>query len=221
MSQPEPNELDTRARTMGTQMVRGLLIDVGLPIIAYYVLRAVGASEWIALLAATGVAAGRIVWGIVTKREVNQFAAVMLLVYGLGLALALLTGDERILLLKGSLITGSIGAVFLITGIIGKRPLTLAASQSFQPGRAAEIAEEFRTEPPARRAHRLISCVWGAGLLAEAILRIPVVYLLPIDAGYLISELMLVAAFALLIGWTIWYMRKLGNNADEPAVETA
>jgi hypothetical protein len=220
MNQPEPPELDTRARAMGAQMVRGLLIDVGLPIITYYVLRAAGASEWIALLAATGVAAARIVWGIVVRRELNQFACVMLLVYGLGLALALLTGDERILLLKGSLITGSIGAVFLITGIIGRRPLTLAASQSFQPGKAAEIAEEFRTEPAARRAHRLISCVWGGGLLTEAILRIPVVYLLPIDAGYLISELMLVAAFALLIGWTIWYMRKLGANADEPAAET-
>jgi len=220
MNQSEPNEVDTRSAGMGA-MVRGLLIDVGLPIIAYYVLRAFGASEWVALLAATGVAAVRIVWGIVAQREVNQFATVMLLVYGLGLALALLTGDERILLLKGSLITGSIGAVFLVTGIIGKRPLTLAASQSFQPGRAAEIAEEFRTEPAARQAHRLISGVWGIGLLAEAILRIPVVYLLPIDAGYLISELMLVAAFALLIGWTIWYVRKLGSTADEPAAETS
>jgi hypothetical protein len=206
---------------MGAHMVRGLLIDVGLPIITYYVLRAAGVSEWVALLAATGVAAARIVWGIVTRRELNQFASVMLLVYGLGLALALLTGDERILLLKGSLITGAIGAVFLITGIIGERPLTLAASQSFQPGRAAEIAEEFRTEPVARRAHRLISGVWGVGLLAEAILRIPVVYLLPIDVGYLISELMLVVAFALLIGWTIWYVRKLGSTEGAPAAESA
>jgi hypothetical protein len=202
-------------------MVRGLLIDVGLPIITYYVLRAAGVSEWIALLAATGVAAARLVWGLAARREVNQFATVMLLVYGLGLALALLTGDERILLLKGSLITGSIGAVFLVTGIIGKRPLTLAASQSFQPGRAAEIAEEFRTEPAAQRAHRLISCVWGVGLLAEAILRIPVVYLLSIDIGYLISELMLVAAFVLLTGWTIWYLRKLTGNTAEPAAESA
>jgi hypothetical protein len=53
--------------------------------------------------------------------------------------------------------------------------------------------------------------VWGIGLLAEAILRIPIVYLLSIDIGYLVSELMLVAAFALLIGWTVWYMRHLGR----------
>jgi len=38
---------------------------------------------------------------------------------------------------------------------------------------------------------------------------------------YLISELMLVAAFVLLIGWTMWYVRKLGSNADEPAAESA
>ncbi|MGI5127077.1 VC0807 family protein [Pseudonocardia sp. CA-107938] len=220
MNRSEPNEADTRAGGMRA-MVRGLLIDVGLPIITYYVLRAAGASEWVALLAATGVAAARIVWGVVAQREVNQFATVMLLVYGLGLVLALVTGDERVLLLKSSLITASIGAVFLVTAVIGRRPLTLAASQSFQPARAAEIAEEFRTEPAARRAHRLISAVWGTGLLAEAILRIPVVYLLPIDIGYLISELMLVGAFVLLIGWTVWYVRRLGSNASAPAAESA
>jgi len=220
MNQPETPEGDTRASGMA-QLVRGLLIDVGLPIITYYVLRAAGVSEWIALLAATGVAGARIVWGIAVRREVNQFATVMLLVYGIGLVLALVTGDERILLLKGSLITGSIGAVFLVTAIIGKRPLTLAAMKSFQPSRAAELDEEFRTEPIARRANILSSYVWGIGLLAEAILRIPVVYLLPIDIGYLLSELMLIAAFVLLIGWTVWYMRHLARNSADRAAESA
>lgn len=220
MNQGEPSEGDTSTRAMGASMLRGLLIDVGLPIITYYALHALGANDWVALLSATGVAAARLVWGVVAKREINQFATVMLLVYGIGLVLSLVTGDPRVLLLKGSLITGSVGATFLVTALIGSRPLTLSAMQSFQPAQAAELAAEYRTEPVARRAYKLTSYVWGIGMLVEAIARIPVVYLLPIDVGYGISEGMLVLAFVLLTGWTIAYMRRLrrapAGGAPEP-----
>lgn len=189
-------------------ILRGLLLDVGLPVVVYYALHLLGADDWVALLAATGVAALRIVWPAVAGRTLNLFALVMLLVYGLSFVLALATGDPRLLLLKGSLITGGVGVVFLATAF-GRRPLTLAASQMFEPGRADAIAEEFRTEPGARRGHRVSSTVWGVGLLAEALLRLPVIFLLPIPVAAGLSEGMLVAAFVLLIGWNAWYVRRL------------
>ncbi|MFR9807197.1 hypothetical protein ACL02T_33595 [Pseudonocardia sp. RS010] len=74
----------------------------------------------------------------------------MLLVYGIGFVLALATGDPRTLLLRNSLITASVGVVFLVTAI---------------------------------RGHRLSSTVWGIGLIVEALVRIPVVYLLPVDVS--------------------------------------
>lgn len=192
----------------GTRMLRGLVLDIGLPIATYYGLRALGATDWVALLAATGVAGTRLVWGVVARREVNQFATMMLLVYGVGLVLSLVTGDPRILLLKGSLITGAIGATFLVTAIVGKRPLTLAAMQSFQPAQAAAFAEEYRTQPTVRGAYRHTSYVWGVGLLVESLLRIPLVYLLPIDIGFGVTEAMLVLTFVLLGGWTLAFQRR-------------
>lgn len=192
-------------------ILRGLLLDVGLPVAVYYALHLLGADDWVALLAATGAAAARIVWGAVTRRELNLFATVMLLVYGLSLVLALATGEPRLLLLKGSLITGGVAAVFLVTAF-GRRPLTLAAAQSFEPARAGEMAEEFRIEPAARRGHRVSSTVWGLGLLAEALLRLPVILLLPIPVAAGLSEGMLVAAFVLLMAWNAWYIRRLGRR---------
>jgi hypothetical protein len=190
-------------------MVRGLAWDVGLPVAAYYALRLAGATDWVALLAASGIAAARTVWGAVRHRTLNQFAVLMLLVYGIGLLLAFVSGDPKVLLLKSSLVTAAVGAVFLVTAILGRRPLTLAAAQSFLPARAEALSERYRSEPHVRRGFRLTSAVWGVGLLAEAVLRIPLVVLLPVDIGVGASEGLFVATFVALMVWNGWYIGRV------------
>jgi hypothetical protein len=197
-------------------MLRGLAIDVGLPIVAYYALHLLGASDWVALVTASGVAAARIVWSAVRQRSFNAFATVMLLVYGIGFALALATGDPRTLLLRNSLITASVGVMFLVTAIRGRRPLTLAALQSFAPARAAAAAEEYATNPHVRRGHRLASTVWGVGLVAEALVRIPLVYVLPVDVSVGATEALWIATFAGLMVWNGWYVRRAQTRRASP-----
>ena len=145
-------------------MLRGLGWDVGLPVVGYYALHLLGRRRLVALLAATRLAAVRIVWVAVRERALNPFATVMLLVFGIGLLLAFVSGDPRFLLLKNSIVTGVLGLVFLATTLFGT-PLTLAASQSFQPARKTEIRHEYDTDPHVRRGHRLSSTVWGVGLI--------------------------------------------------------
>ncbi|WP_232667009.1 VC0807 family protein [Pseudonocardia sp. TRM90224] len=195
-------------------MMRGLAFDVGLPVVTYYALHLLGADDWVALLAASGIAATRIVWSAVQERKLNQFATVMLLVYGLGFALAFVTGDPRTLLLKSSFVTGAVGLLFLASAIHGKQPLTLSAAQSFMPRKSAELAELYRVEPKARNHFRISSTVWGVGLLTEAIVRIPLVYLLPIEIAYGVTEGMFVATFVVLMVWNGWYVRRTGFKQD-------
>lgn len=189
-------------------MLRGLVLDVGLPVLAYYGLHLLGASDFTALLVASAVAALRVAWTAVRRRTLNAFATVMLLVYGVGLVLALVTEDARTLLLRDSFVTASVGLVFLVTAWIGRRPLTLAASESFAPGKAAEIAQEYATNPHVRRGHRLSSTVWGAGLVAEALIRVPVVYLLPVSVAVGLSQALLVVTLVGLAVWNGWYVRR-------------
>ncbi len=119
-------------------------------------------------------------------------------------------------LLKNSIITGAVGLVFLVSTLVG-RPLTLSATKSFQPERAAEIDEQYRTNPGARHAHRLSSAVWGAGLLLEALVRVPLIYALPISVMVGVSEVLTVVTFGALIGWSVWYARR-ARPATEPLV---
>ena len=191
-----------------TNLLRGLAWDVAAPVVAYYVLHLLGASDWVALLASTLVAGLRIVWVAARRRSLNLFATVMLVVFGLGLILSFVSGDPRFLLLKDSLVTGAVGLTFLGTVLVGNRPLTLAARQSFSPAEADTVAEEYRTDADVRRGYRFTSIVWGVGLLAEAAIRVPLVYLLPIDVMVGVSTVMLVAVIVGLSVWTVRWAEK-------------
>jgi hypothetical protein len=206
---PAVQRTDRSRHSAFLSMARGLAWDVGLPVAAYYALHLAGATDWVALLAATAVAAARTLWGVVRHRTMNQFATVMLLVYGIGLLLAFVSGDPRMLLLKSSLVTAAVGAVFLVTAIRGRRPLTLAAAQSFMPAKAEALSEMYDGDLDVRRAFRLTSAVWGVGLLAEAVLRIPLVVLLPVEIGVGASEGLFIAAFVGLMVWNGWYTARV------------
>jgi hypothetical protein len=188
-------------------MLRGLAWDVGLPVAGYYALHLAGVSDLVALLVASLLAAVRIVWVAVRERELNPFATVMLVLFGLGLVLALVSGDPRFFLLKNSIITGTIGLVFLGTTLFGT-PLTLAASQSFQPDRKAEIRQAYETDPHVRHGHRVSSTVWGVGLVLEALVRVPLVFLLPIDVMVGLGEAMTIVVIGGLLTWNIWYVKR-------------
>ncbi|MFP5022607.1 VC0807 family protein [Pseudonocardia phyllosphaerae] len=189
-------------------LLRGLALDVGLPVAVYYLLFLCGAPDPVSLLAASGVAAARVVWSAVRRRTLNAFATVMLIVYGAGFLLVFVSGDPRSLLLRTSLISAALGVVFLVTAIRGRRPLTLAAMQSFAPDKAAGAAREFESDPAVRHGHRVSSTVWGVGLLAEAALRVPMVYLLPIPVAVGATEALLVVTLVALAAWNVWYVRR-------------
>ncbi len=188
-------------------MIRGLALDIGLPLATYYVLHLLGVADWPALLAATGAAALRIGWGVARSRRLNLFATLMLVVFGVGLVLSLVSGDERFLLAQDSITLGAVALVFLVTSRWGT-PLTLAAMQSFSPRKAEALTEAFRADPAVRHGVRLSSAVWGAGLLALALGRIPLIYLLPVSVMVGLSTVLFVGTFAALIAWNVWYVAR-------------
>lgn len=191
----------------GRALARGVAWDVGLPLATYYVLHAAGVGEWRALLAATLVAAARIGLAALRERALNPFALVMLVAFGVSLAVAFATGDARLLLVKDSVVTAALGALFLVLAWFG-HPLTLAAAQRLRPDKADELAARYRADPAARRRHLTASAVWGVGLLAEASVRVPLIYLLPIQVMVAVSAALMMVALLALLGWTAWYIRR-------------
>lgn len=191
----------------------GAAWDLGACVVVYYALRLAGVDERTALLVATVLAAGRLVWVAVRGRQVTWFAAVMLAVFGIGLLWTLATGDVRALLLKESVVTAGVGTVFLLSAVWG-RPLTLSAAQTSRPGRADALAGLYRTRADVRRRFVVSALVWGAGLLIEAAVRVPLVATLPVDVMVGLGELMFWGTIAVLTAWNLVYTYPVWREVD-------
>jgi hypothetical protein len=210
---------DAKTTGMGA-MIRSMAWDLGLPVATYYGLHAAGASDVAALLAGTGAAGLRLVWVAVRSRTVSAFSAVMGGMFLVGLLFTVLTGDARIMLVKHSAMAAVVGIAFAVTAFRG-RPLTLLAQQSFRPGKAAEMAAEYAADPHVRHGHRVASLVWGAGLLTEAVVRVVLVYSLPVSVMVGLSTVLTVVTFTGLLGWTARYTATAQRRAEAASAPAA
>jgi len=138
------------------------------------------------------------------RQRVTWFAALMLTVFGLGLLLTFLGGDARFLLLKDSAVTAGVGVVFLLSAAPG-RPLTLSAAQTSQPWHAAALDDLFDSRADVRRRFMVSAVAWGVGLLLESVVRVPLVYALPLDIMVGLSEALLWGTIAVLLIWNLGY----------------
>ncbi|HEX4250905.1 MAG TPA: VC0807 family protein [Pseudonocardia sp.] len=186
------------------RMISSLAWDVGPSVAAYYGARALGCSDYVSLLAGTVASALRLIWVAVRDRRVDAFAMFLMVLFGVGLALTFVTGDARFVIVKDSLTSFVAGLFFLGSCALG-RPLTYYAAQRFAgPAEAVGLRARF-ADPAVRRRYYATSLVWGGGLLAESLLRIPLVLTLPIDVAVGASTVLMIVAYTLLIGWTIHF----------------
>jgi intracellular septation protein A len=183
-------------------MFLGLFWDIGLSLVAYYGLRAMGASPYVALLGGTVTAGLRIAYVWARTRRFDGFAAFMLVEFGVGLAFALMTGDARFLVAKESFSTAIAGLIFLGTCVWG-RPMIWHAATRFQPEARAQLDRLWNTEPAFPRRLKVLTLGWAAGLLAEAVARVVVAYTLPVDAAAGLSQLLRFGTMGLLVLWTL------------------
>jgi intracellular septation protein A len=194
-------------------MFLGLFWDIGLSLVAYYGLRALGASPYVALLGGTVTAGLRIAYVWARTRRFDGFAAFMLAEFGVGLAFALLTGDARFLVAKESFSTAIAGLIFLGTCVAG-RPMIWHAATRFQPAARDELERRWNTVPEFRRAFRVLTLGWGAGMLVEAVARVAVAYTLPVDAAAGLSQLLRFGTMGLLVVWTLTTVKR--RRARQP-----
>ena len=156
-----------------------ILLDVAPPLVAYYGLRAAGASEYAALLSATVLSGLRVVFGVVKSRRLDPFAGYLLLTFGLSLAVGLATTDPKMILVGNTFVNGLGGLIFLGSCVVGT-PLTQVVGERFErPAEDEEPADAHRR----RRVHVQLSAMWGIGLLVEVAIRLVVIANLSVDAA--------------------------------------
>ncbi|MFJ9729101.1 VC0807 family protein [Streptomyces sp. NPDC101209] len=178
-----------------------LIVDVAVPVGSYYLFKdAFGAGTFAALALSSVVPAVRTVWSVVKERKANVFAALILVVNVVSLALSLLSGDPRLMLVKDSGVSSVIGISVLVSVAMGRPMMTEAFKPFLTRGDTAREAawERLAVGSAAfRRLERLFSGVWGVALLAECAARIVGAYTLPVDTMVWLGSVVLAGAVTL------------------------
>lgn len=192
-------------------LIPSLVLDVALPLATYYVLASQGMDTVPALVLSGLWPLLSIVVTVVRRRRLEAFGLFVLVCILIGAATSLLFHDARFVLLKDSVFTGAIGVFFLAT-MLARRPIMFYFGQKFgtdgTPEALARWDGYWTGNAVFRRGQRTMTVVWGLALVAEALLRVALAFVVPLSAMVAISNIMPFAVIAALIFWTIGYGRR-------------
>jgi hypothetical protein len=180
--------------------LRPLLLDVGIPVGTYYLLRnALGVSLWLSLaLSAIGPAV-RAIAGLVAERKLNLLAVLMLAVSLAGIAVSFLTGNPRAMIAKDSIVSSVIAFAILGSAVL-RRPLMSAGLKPFmtrgEPRRTAAWDRLSAASPRFRRLELLFSTIWGLALLADCAARLVGAYTLAVTTMVWLGTVLTLSAIA-------------------------
>ena len=181
------------------QLLTALISGFVLPVVLYYVLRAVGADPAIALLIGAVPALIRAVFTIVRHRTIDRISAFTLSLLVAGALTALVTGSPRWLLARGGVFTGLIG-VWILWSLRG-RTVAFEGILTFQRTSEAVRAWEanWRNSPEFRHVMRAVTTIWGVGFLLEAIIRVILAYSLPVDIVPAVTAVQFIVLLSLML----------------------
>jgi hypothetical protein len=216
----EKTEPDAGLRRLVRANVLTVVLEVIVPMVVFYALRAADVSQWWALMASVVVAAPYALWTVVRNRRMDFTALVTLSVLVLSVVLGLLSDDPRMLAIREgwtAALGGLIGAWMLVSVVVG-RPAQLTLGRTIAEVKrgaegAAAWAARWDTDARFRRGLRINTAAWGAVLLANAVAHVVLVYVLPIDLISLVTTVVWFGSLACLIAWHVWYIRKEGIDA--------
>jgi hypothetical protein len=184
-------------------LYRSLTINVVLPLIVAQWLLHQGRSPVVALGIAALFPLGD---GLVSalRRRLDLLSVASLATLVVGIALSFATNNAAFAIAEKSAFTGLFGVAFLVSLLL-PRPLIFHLGRQFNTAGdpAAQAAWDANWSIPGfRRVVRVMTAVWGLGLLAEAALRVVVALTMTPAVAIVVSPVLAIGAFALLILWT-------------------
>jgi intracellular septation protein A len=216
-----PSAAAPRELTLRRLLTPSLFINAVAPAVIYQILTSRGLTSFNALVLVALFPIVGIAISLLRTHRVDAVGILSLAFITVGLVTSLLSGDERFLLLKESLITGAFGLVCL-GSLLLPRPLMFYFGRSFSAGDPAAVQryDSLWAYPRFRHIQRTLTVGWGCGYVAEACLRVVLLAVLPITLFLAISQFLALGVTVLLLLWTVRYVRAARAQATAFGVQT-
>lgn len=206
------------SRSIGARVlpwVLTIVMNIVLPVVTYSVLTSRGVHEVPALLISGVWPALETVISLVRERKIDEFSLFTLIFLALGVVAALGFNSPRLVLVKESAITGLFGLA-LLGSLLAPRPLMFYFGRKFATDGTAERVAWWNSLwrfPGFRATQRILTIVWGLTMVAEAVLRVVLTYILSTQVMVVISNVLPYVVLGALIFWTMRYGRARARAA--------
>jgi hypothetical protein len=213
-SVPTPRTEQEKTAALRRHLLRQLILELVVPLAGYYLLRAVGASQWMALLLGSLLVVPWIIFGMVRNKRIEGMAMFTLALMLAGAVMTLVTGDPRVLLVRDSWLGGLVG-LWMLGSVPTQHPVMRMAARAIvvvkigEAG-AANWAARWESDGAFRKHLRVLTAVWGAGFALDAVVRVLLAYTLPLDSVPAISAVQWLVVLAGLIAFHIRYVSRNG-----------
>lgn len=203
-----------RTAALRRRLAAQLLFELVLPLGSYYGLRAAGVGQWLSMVVGGVLLLPWIGYGIVRQRRVEAMAVFTLSLVVVATLLSLITGSPRVLMIRDSWLTAAIG-LWLLGTLLTRRPFIMTTSRGIVIAKVGEAGlavweARWETEPTFRHHLRLLTAVWGTVFLLDAVLRVVLVYTIPVDAFPLTSTVLWLVLLGGLFAFHNWYITRHG-----------
>ncbi len=116
-------------------------------------------------------------------------------------------GSARLIQIRDALVTGLVGVMFLCS-LAMKRPMIFYLARAMMARDTEAGAAEFESawlQPGVAGAFRLLTLVWGLGLIVQTAIMCWLAWIWPIGRYLLLSPPIGYGIFGLLMAWSLWF----------------
>ena len=181
-----------------------LLVAGVFPIIAYALVRPHVSSDATGLALVLVFPVAEIVFERLRRGRFEPIGIIALIGISLGLIGAVaFNGNATLLKVRESVLTGAFGLVCLLS-LAAPRPAMFYMGRMFATGGDPERTAEFNelwTLPTVPRRFRIVTLVWGIGLVGEAVFRTVLAFSIPTQTFLIISQIV----NWVVLGALLWY----------------
>ena len=183
-----------------------------LPLGIYFLVRSHVQTDTQALIVAGCFSAAWVVVQFVRQRRVDLVGIIVLSGFAIGVGSAeLLGGNSYVLKVRDAFFTAIFGAVCIVTVFTHRRPALFYVGRYLSAGQdPAKIAayDELHEVPTGRHTFRVLSVVWGIGLIVEAGSRMTLAELLPTGTFLEVSPFVTASVLGSLFAFTVAFVRR-------------
>lgn len=200
----------------GVPSVRSLLPSVlggaVVPLSVYYLVRHHVRSDADALIIAGIFPAAWVLVQFIRQRRVDPIGAIVLFGFVVGVLVStLLGGNAYVLKARDSVFTAVFGIACLVSLVAAKRPAIFYIGRFMSAGSDPERIAAYdglHDLPGGERTFRLLTLVWGLGLLTEAATRLVLAAFLPTGTFLAVSPVISAVAIGSMFLFTVRYSNR-------------